>query len=67
MIDVLNWQKAKSLTEGVDNDEIGFVALALQNDGWLWTGDRKLANHLKEHGFTKVISTIELYEALEKS
>jgi predicted nucleic acid-binding protein len=54
------WEEADSLTKDVDRDDIAFVALALQTDGILWTGDKKLADHLKKMGFNRVISTAEL-------
>ena len=59
------WLEADKLTAGVDGDDVAFVALALQKQGWLWTGDKPLAKHLRDNGFEKVISTAELYELLE--
>ncbi len=56
-----HWQEADRLTSGVDANDINFVALALQKTGWLWTGDKKLTNHLKTMGFDRVINTGELY------
>ncbi len=56
----VHWQEADRLTKGVDSDDIAFVALALQTDGLLWTGDKKLTDHLKSMGFDRVISTAEL-------
>lgn len=55
---------AEELTIGVDLFDINYVALALQTGGLLWTGDKKLANHLKLQGFDRVINTAELYELL---
>lgn len=34
------WQEADRLTSGVDTHDIDFVALALQKEAWLWTGDK---------------------------
>jgi len=59
-----NWQEADRLTKDVDSKDISFVALALQTDGLLWTGDKKLTVHLKAMGFNNVINTSELYELL---
>ena len=59
-----NWIEADRLTSGVDANDINFVALALQIEGWLWTGDKKLANHLKSMGFNKVLNTGEIYEMI---
>jgi predicted nucleic acid-binding protein len=65
MITIQNWKEAQKLTSGIDSNDISFVAMALQKDGLLWTGDKKLTEHLKESGFTKVINTANLYEMLE--
>jgi predicted nucleic acid-binding protein len=54
------WQEADRLTRGVDGKDIAFVALALQTDGLLWTGDKRLAGHLKTMGFDRVVNTAEL-------
>jgi predicted nucleic acid-binding protein len=53
------------LTEGVDLFDMDYVALTLQTEGLLWTGDKKLAEHLKSMGFTRVVNTSELYARLE--
>lgn len=55
-----HWQEADRLTKDVDSKDIAFVALALQTGGLLWTGDKKLANHLKAMGFDRVVNTAEL-------
>lgn len=59
-----NWKEANRLTKDVDSDDITFVALALQIGAVLWTGDKKLAGHLKSMGFNQVVSTAELSELL---
>lgn len=64
IIEKEHWQEADRLTSGVDAKDINFVALALQKKGWLWTGDKKLTNHLKVMGFDRVINTQELYESI---
>jgi predicted nucleic acid-binding protein len=40
IIENKHWQEADRLTNGVDGDDISFVALALQTGGILWTGDK---------------------------
>lgn len=55
-----HWFKAEALTSGVDHFDVSYVALTLQTDGLLWTGDKKLADHLKKMGFDRVVSTAEL-------
>jgi predicted nucleic acid-binding protein len=58
-------QEADRLTRDIDSNDISFVALALQTNGILWTGDKKLTNHLKRIGFDRVIKTAELSELLD--
>jgi len=58
------WREADRLTIGIDSKDISFVALTLQTGGLLWTGDKKLANHLKAMRFDQVMNTGELYERL---
>lgn len=43
-----HWIKAEQLTSHIDSDDIAFVALALELNCPLWTGDKKLANSLTE-------------------
>ena len=57
-------REAEYLTAGVDHDDIAFVALALQEKAWLWTGDKKLTAHLKMMGFMQITNTQDLYEML---
>ena len=55
-----HWNEADRLTKDVDHKDIAFVALTLQTDGILWTGDKKLSEHLKVLGFDRVVNTVEL-------
>lgn len=64
MIDSINWREEDRLTAGIDSNDIAFVALTLQKDGFLWTGDKKLIDHLKRNGLNNVIDTTELYKML---
>ena len=64
IIDEHHLQEAARLTAGVDEDDFAFVALALQKDAWLWTGDKKLVTHLNKMGFTRTITTAELFDKL---
>jgi predicted nucleic acid-binding protein len=67
LVEPEHWKEADLLTKDVDGDDISFVALVLQTGGTLWTGDKKLANHLKTMQFKQVIDTTELYELLKIS
>lgn len=55
-----NWIEAEALTIGVDHFDVTYVALTLQTGGVLWTGDKKLSEHLKAMGFISVVNTAEL-------
>jgi predicted nucleic acid-binding protein len=61
-----NWQKAQDLTNTIDVKDISFVALSLETDAYLWTGDKVLYEGLKAKGFEKVISTTELLKLIKK-
>jgi len=57
------WKRADELTKGVDNQDIAHVALTLHSqNGYLWTGDKKLIKHLRKINFEYVITTEELYK-----
>ena len=59
-----HWLKAEILTNEVDHFDVSYVALTLQTGGLLWTGDKKLAEHLKKMDFNHVVSTTELSNLL---
>jgi predicted nucleic acid-binding protein len=61
-IESRNWEQADHLTKEVDSKDIVFVALSLQTNAFLWTGDKKLTAHLKAMGFDRVVDTNMLYE-----
>jgi len=63
-IQSLHWEEANRLTKDVDSKDITFVPLALQTGGLLWTGDKKLSEHLRRMGFDNVVNTPELYAVL---
>lgn len=51
-----------NLVIDIDENDVLFVALANHINAQLWTGDKKLAKGLKRKGYSKIISTNELYE-----
>lgn len=55
-----SWRAAHALTRGVDENDTPFVALALELDARLWTGDRKLGSGLESQGRDLVVSTSTL-------
>jgi predicted nucleic acid-binding protein len=54
--------KAIELVSNVDQGDALFVALTNQLIANLWTGDKRLVNGLKKKGYSRVITTDELYE-----
>ncbi len=44
-------KKAFDLCKDIDEKDIPFVAVTIELDGLLWTGDKKLKNGLKSKGF----------------
>jgi putative PIN family toxin of toxin-antitoxin system len=61
-----SWRKAKELTEDIDVKDISFVALAIELEAKLFTGDKKLYKGLREKGYLDVVDFIDLKEIMEK-
>ena len=51
LIENPNWRKAYDLCKDIDETDTPFVALTLELDGLLLTGDKKLKAELKKSGF----------------
>jgi predicted nucleic acid-binding protein len=51
LISLDNRRAAATLCQGIDENDIAHVALTLELNGLLWTGDRKLKNGLQSKGF----------------
>jgi len=51
------WQKAFELTKNVDEFDTPFIALALELDSPLWTGDKKLIKGLNKKGVDWILTT----------
>lgn len=56
-----NWKQADELTKTIDSDDVAFVALALELNCPLWTGDRQLSKSLS---LVKTYQTSKLLELL---
>ena len=52
-ISLFSRKSAYELVKDVDLKDLPFVALALELDAFLWTGDRKLQRELENKGFNK--------------
>ena len=57
-----SWMKAFQLVKQIDEVDAPFVALSLNMNSYLWSGDKKLKNGLKDLGYDKVIETDSLLE-----
>ena len=56
--------RAEELLKDVDPDDTVFLALALDMDARLWTGDTKLSKGLKKKDIYNTVSANELYRIL---
>ena len=61
LIDEPIMQQAYQLVKDIDKKDVLFVALSLQMNLPLWTGDKALVEGLAGKGFTNTISTREIY------
>jgi len=57
---------AEKIAFDVDPDDIPFVDLTMYLDGFLWTGDKKLIEGLKQKGFMQTITTAELSDLFDQ-
>lgn len=60
-----NWIHAYSLTIDIDEDDTPFVALSIELDCPLWTGDKKLLEGLKQKNYNAVLNT-KMIEEIRK-
>ena len=67
LITIENQKKAWQLVQDIDKKDLMFVALSLQTDYRLWTGDLKLIKGLKKKGFINITDTNELTRLLENN
>ena len=55
VVSVENYEKANELCREIDENDTPFLALALEIDGYLLTGDEKLKKVLKIKGFDRFL------------
>ncbi len=61
-----DWEKAETLVNNIDVDDIDFVALTRYLKGSLWTGDKALYQGLKAKRFRTVYNTQDLFKLRNK-
>jgi predicted nucleic acid-binding protein len=59
--------EAQVWVSDIDFDDFAFVALAMHLDAWLWTGDKKLINGLLQKGYSRLITTTDLWHIAEEA
>lgn len=65
LISEQSWIAAYELTKDVDEDDTPFVALAIELDTKLWTGDKALIKGLQNKGADFIINTIGMKSILK--
>ncbi len=60
-ISAKNWGLAYEMIGEIDEKDIPFVALAMDTNALLWTGDKKLIKGLHNKEFNRVLITDTLY------
>ncbi|HEY4325752.1 MAG TPA: putative toxin-antitoxin system toxin component, PIN family [Mucilaginibacter sp.] len=56
-----NWETSYNMLIGNDEKDTSFLALNMEINGFLWTGDKKLIKGLQNKNYDKVITTKVLY------
>jgi len=59
-------RNALKLTHDIDEEDTLYVALTNHIRAKLWTGDKKLEVGLKKKGFSRIITTSEMYDIFIK-
>jgi len=62
LISAENRRKAYEMCKDIDEEDTPFVALALELDIPLWSGDKKLAKGLKDKKFDKILTNHDLLQ-----
>jgi len=65
LISKASWRDAEKLLSTVDQFDIPYLALALEFDCMLWTGDQRVFKGLRKRGFMNVVDTSELLRLRE--
>jgi len=60
-----SWVQAIALTKDIDEDDTPFVALGIELDAKLWTGDKILSRGLAKKGVNLSITTADLKKLIK--
>ena len=60
MISDSSWQRAIALTKDIDEDDTPFIALTIELNAKLWTGDKILSKGLAKKGVNLIVTTADL-------
>ena len=66
MITTNTLKTAYDLIKDIDENDMIFVALTIEVDGLLWTGDKKLIKGLNKKGFKKIFNYRDLTDDKEE-
>jgi predicted nucleic acid-binding protein len=66
MISDSSWRQAILLTKDVDEDDTPFIALAIELNAKLWTGDKILSRGLAKKEANLIITTADLKKLFNK-
>jgi predicted nucleic acid-binding protein len=61
----LSWVQAFALTKDIDEDDTPFVALGIELNAKLWTGDKVLTKGLAKKGVDIIITTADLKKLIK--
>jgi len=64
LISKANIKRAYDLCKDIDEKDTLYVAITIELQGLLWTGDKKLTNGLERKGFKQIVSTSKLSSSL---
>ena len=60
-----SWAQAFALTKNIDEDDTPFIALAIELDAKLWTGDKVLLKGLLKKGADMIITSADLKKLIK--